>query len=36
VTGWKDLPHEVKSAYAGLVAPYLLKMDCEVRLGGSR
>ena len=27
VTGWKDLPEDVKSAYAGLVAPYLLEMD---------
>jgi len=27
VSGWRDLPHELKSAYAGLVAPYLLEMD---------
>ena len=27
VTGWKDLPQAVKSAYAGLVAPYRLEID---------
>lgn len=27
VTGWKDLSDDVKAAYAGLVAPYLLEMD---------
>lgn len=27
VTGWKELPDERKTAYQGLVAPYLLEMD---------
>jgi hypothetical protein len=27
VTGWKDLPHNVRAAYAGLVASYLREMD---------
>ena len=30
VTGWKDLPQERRSAYRGLVAPYLLEMENEV------
>ncbi|WP_052868812.1 SET domain-containing protein-lysine N-methyltransferase [Streptomyces niger] len=27
ITGWKDLPNERKSAYRGLIAPYLLDLD---------
>ncbi len=27
LTGWKDLPDDVKRAYRGLVAPYLLELD---------
>jgi len=27
VTGWKDLPHDRKAAYRGLVAPYLLDLE---------
>ncbi len=29
ITGWKDLPPELKRAYHGLVAPYLLDLDAE-------
>lgn len=29
ITGWKDLPQQRKSDYAGFVAPYLLEMDRE-------
>jgi hypothetical protein len=31
VTGWKDLPDDRKAAYQGLVAPYLLELDAELR-----
>ena len=27
ITGWKNLPEDIKSHYAGYVAPYLLTMD---------
>lgn len=29
ITGWKDLPEEVKKKYVGFVAPYLLELDSE-------
>lgn len=27
ITGWKDLPEEIKKKYAGFIAPYLLDLD---------
>ena len=32
VTGWKDLPDDVKVAYRGMVAPFLMSIDRELRL----
>ena len=31
VVGWKDLPDERKQAYEGLVSPYLLEIEHEMR-----
>ena len=30
ITGWKDLPDDIKSEYDGFVAPYLLTLDARV------
>jgi uncharacterized protein len=29
ITGWKDLPDEIKKEYEGFVAPYLLALDAK-------
>jgi len=29
ITGWKDLPANIKKEYEGFVAPYLLEIDAE-------
>jgi len=31
ITGWKDLPAERKADYGELVAPYLRRMDDDIR-----
>ena len=33
ITGWKDLPDEIKKEYEGFVAPYLLELDAKRSCG---